>query len=138
MKQYIFVSILIVLAFGGCGSSNEQSIIFYDERLELDVLQSLDAAAIPYKKDNSTIWYSIKHDSEVERIYQAAVNSRPVKYTFYDENEGKEFVDLLKEMRILPEVSVGDGGVYTVYVDKKKSVEAKKAFDAILVSSGSE
>jgi len=34
-------------------------------------------------------------------------------------------------MRILPEVSVSDGGIYTVYVDKKKSVEAKKAFDAL-------
>ena len=133
MKQYLIASIIIAILFVGCSSGNEQSITFYDERLELDVLKSLDAEVIPYKKDNSTIWYSTEYGSEVEKLYQEAVNSRPVKYTFYDDKEWKIFIDVLKEMGIKHDVEVGDSGAFTVYVDREKSVEAKKIFGGILV-----
>ncbi|MFQ5644897.1 MAG: hypothetical protein ACE5FQ_14545 [Thiogranum sp.] len=118
--------LLVVLLLNACTKDSEQSITFYDELLEQEVVTVLVKDDIPFRRDGNTIWYSIDHREAVQEIFDKAVSSRPVQYKFYDKEKQEKFVTLLGNNGIVVVVSESDAATYVVSVpneDRKKSEE---------------
>jgi hypothetical protein len=115
-----------------CTDKSEQSIIFYDDHIEQNVIKELQAKGIPFRREDDTIWYLVNHKDEVLNVFHQVVAKRPVQYGFYDLDEKKRFQMLLSEKNIA-ELPVSDSGpMYIVLVPAEHRDRAEDIFQHML------
>ena len=128
----LLLALLVTLALSACSEKIEQSISFYDEYIEQNVLEGLQAEGIPFRQEDETIWYSANHRDAVLAIYQKVVARRPIQYGFYDLEARKHFQLLLSEMNIVAKSGPDRELMYVVSVPTQYRDRAEETFQQML------
>ena len=123
--------ICIITLLVACDNNGEQGKTFYDSNLEANVLNELDKAAIPYRREGNTIRYSADNAKAVQNIYDAVISSLPLEYKFYDKDKMDAFVSLAKKQGLAVTLVRSNGIDYIVLVPKKDNAKAKEIYQQI-------
>lgn len=134
-RKYLYILIFVLTSsflVSACGEQIEkekmQSITFHDEYLKDEVIKELEQEGIHYRLDNNAVWYSIKNNDEVRKIYDEQIMLRPVLYKFFDLEKEKHFESLLKEQNIHPKLVKKLDDVIYVYISIEDEEMANKIF----------
>jgi len=129
---YIWVAALAISVISGCTDEREQSMSFHDEYLEQQVVQKMESMGIPFRREGSTIWYSISSRKVVKKIFEEELSSRPIQYKFYDKEKQNQFLSLLGDQGI---VAISESNIeppYVVNVPKENRDVSEEIFRKVL------
>lgn len=126
----------ISLLSTACTAPPDQSIFFNDDYLKRQVTEALHDQNISYVEDGDTIWFSTRDGDAMDKVFQTAVNRRPVHYAFSRRQDQEHFVVRLEKEGIKPVVIGRENGDYVVGVSKEARAEAERAFRATLSAVG--
>lgn len=125
-----------LVGLAACSPEVEQSMTFYDEFLEQQVVSKLESENVPFRRDGMTIWYSIDDREIVARIFENEVARRPAQYAFLEKEKQQQFLSLLIDQGVLATAKPQDEPPYVVFVPKENHDQAEAAFQVVLKGNG--
>lgn len=126
------VAVLATIMLTACADEGEQSMTFHDEYLEQNVVRKLESEEIPFRREGTTIWYSISDQKVVKRIFNEMVARRPVQYKFFEKEKQSRFVSLLDDQGIVASAELNNKPPYVVNVPNEYRDQAEETFRKIL------
>jgi len=130
--SHSLVAVLATFVLTACAEQGEQSMSFHDEYLEQQVVRRLESADIPFRREGTTIWYSINDKEVVKKIFNDEIARRPVQYKFFEKEKQLQFLSLLDDQGIIASAELNNKPPYVVNVPIENRDQAEETFRKLL------